>query len=435
MIDTPGGYIHALQTGGLDAALRTLYGQVALGAQKERYIRLLKAMQDRFTPAAAVISSPGRTELGGNHTDHNHGQVLAAAVDRDCVAAAAPCGKLEAVIQSTVRPKPIRVNLADLTPRHTEKGHPEALVRGVAAGLVRKGGRIGGVHACVDSTVRPGTGLSSSAAFGLLLGGIFNHLYNRGQTAAVDLARIAKQAENEFFGKPCGLMDQLASALGGIVHIDFKDPEDPLVTAIDFDFRTMPYHLAVVNTGGNHAELTPAYMAITQEMQRAAAAMGHNVLRGLKTEDVLQALPRLRQAVGDRAILRALHFIEENQRVQDMVSALRGNRIDDFLKKVAASGDSSWRLLQNCANPSGPQDQGLQLAQVLTERFLAGRGAWRVHGGGFAGTIQVYVPQERVDDYRQFMDRFFGPESVQTLQIRQPGLTALAAVGSEQNPI
>jgi galactokinase len=430
MADTPANYVIALKEGRLDADLATLYGKAAIGAQRQRYIRLLETMQTRYAPsAAAVISAPGRTELGGNHTDHNHGCVLAAAVDLDCVAVAAPTRDMRAEVYSSGHAKPIRVDLSDLTPRPAEKGQPEAFVRGVAAGLADMGGHIGGLRACVDSTVLPGSGLSSSAAFGLLLGGILNHLYNNGMTTAFDMARIAQQAENLFFGKPCGFMDQLASALGGVLHLDFENPRDPNVERIDFDFAGAGYQLTVVDTGGSHAGMTPAYAAITKEMQATAAAMGKKVLRGVTIEDIFRSIPQLRQDAGDRAILRAIHFIEENQRVAAMVEALRQNRMAAYLKLVSASGNSSWKLLQNCSHASSTHMQGILLALTLTERFLDGSGACRVHGGGFEGTIQAYVPTGQFDHYRGFMESVFGPGSVQALKVRRAGVSRLRPGG------
>ena len=433
MTDTLGDYVDALKSGSLDADLLALYGKAELAIQKLRYARLLETMQNRFAPdTAAVIISPGRTELGGNHTDHNHGQVLAAAVHLDCVAVAAPAPGMQAVIHSSGFPELIRVDLSDLAPRPAERGQSESLVRGVAAGLAEKDCRIGGFTACVNSTVLPGSGLSSSAAFGVLLGAIFNHLFNSSGTTALNLAGIAMLAENEFFGKPCGFMDQLTCALGGVLHIDFNSHLDPDAERIDFEFTRAGYQLAVVDTGGNHAELTPEYAAITKEMGAAALLLGKEVLRGVSIGEVIQAIPRLRQKAGDRAILRTIHFVEENQRVGAMVAALSQNQVEAYLKLVSASGASSWRLLQNCFRTSTPQMQGIPLALTLTERFLGGNGACRVHGGGFEGTIQAYVPTAQFDDYRQFMERVFGPGSVMALRIRRPGVSRLRPGGLDR---
>jgi len=433
MTNPLGDYIDALRSGNLDADLTSLYGRAELSGQKARYGKLFKGMETRFAPdSAAVIISPGRTELGGNHTDHNHGRVLAAAVHLDCVAAAAPVRGMQVAIQSAGFTELIRADLSDLAPRPAERGRPESLVRGVAAGLAEKGYQLGGFCACVDSTVLPGSGLSSSAAFANLMGGILNGLFNGGAAAAIDLAGIAKQAENDFFGKPCGFMDQLAGALGGILHIDFEHPSDPKLERITFDFTRAGYRLAVVDTGGDHAGLTPEYAAVTEEMRAVALLLGQEYLRGLSVKEIVRALPQLRLKAGDRAVLRAIHFVEENRQVGSMAAALRRNRVDEYLNLVSASGDSSWRRLQNCLRASTPRTQGIALALTLTERFLDGRGACRVHGGGFEGTIQAYVPQERFDDYRQYMQGVFGAGSVTAVRIRRSGLSVLRPGGLER---
>ncbi|MEJ2638454.1 MAG: galactokinase family protein [Desulfosarcinaceae bacterium] len=382
--EKPGIYLAALENGDLDDELGDLYGGEERAFQRQRYVRLIGAMQKQFAPSdVTVVIAPGRTELGGNHTDHNHGQVLTAAVHMDCVAAAAPLPGSQVVIHSSGFAEPICVDLSDLAPRQEEAGKPEAFVRGVAAGMSRAGYRLGGWTACVNSTVLPGAGLSSSAAFGNLLGGIFNALYNRTAIAALELARIAKLAENKYFGKPCGFMDQLASALGGVLHIDLKKPADPAVVQIDVNFDRAGYQLAVVDTGGSHAELTPEYAAITEEMRAVAKLFGQAVLRGLSREEIIQAVPRSWQEMGGRAFLRAIHFMEENQRVEAMVAALRRNQVAAYLNQVSASGDSSWRLLQNCYPTAAPKLQGIPLALTLSERFLNGKGASRgcVHSG------------------------------------------------------
>jgi galactokinase len=431
--EKPGNYLAALQNGDLDDTLMGLYGRTQCYLHRQRLTRLINTMQKRFAPDdMAIVIAPGRTELGGNHTDHNHGQVLAAAVHLDCVAAAAPAPGRKVVIHSSGFADPIRVDLSHLAPRPDETGKPEAFVRGVAAGLSEAGYRIDAWTACVDSTVLPGTGLSSSAAFGNLLGGIFNALFNRAAISALELARIAKLAENAYFGKPCGFMDQLASALGGVLHIDLKNPADPGVEQIEVDFDQVDYQLAVVDTGGSHAELTPEYAAITEEMRAVASHFDQAVLRGLGMAEIIQAVPRTWQRTGGRAFLRAIHFMEENQRVEAMVTALRQNRVDAYLKQVSASGDSSWRLLQNCYPTSAPQMQGIPLALTLSERFLEGAGAYRVHGGGFEGAAQVYVPKARFEAYRQFMEAVFGPGSVVPLRIRKPGVSILKPVGLER---
>jgi galactokinase len=423
-------YLGALSNGDLDDDLGSLYGISQRALQRQRYTRLLTTMDARCAPGeVTMVIAPGRTELGGNHTDHNHGQVLAAAVQLDCVAAAARGRGMQAIIDSSGFAAPIRVDLSDLAPRREEIGKPEAFVRGVAAGLSVAGYHIGGVTACVNSTVLPGTGLSSSAAFGNLLGGIFNALFNRAAIPAIELARIAKLAENAYFGKPCGFMDQLASALGGVLHIDLKNPADPEVKQIEVDFDQAGYQLAVVDTGGSHAELTPEYAAINEEMRAVASLFGEAVLRGLRIEDVIQAVPRSWRKTGGRALLRAIHFLEENQRVEAMVTALDRNQVDAYLQQVAASGDSSWRLLQNCYCPSSPRMQGIPLALILSERFLDRNGTFRVHGGGFEGAVQAYVPKVQFEAYQQFMEAVFGAGSVTALRIRRPGVAILRPGG------
>jgi galactokinase len=433
LTDKPETYLAGLESGGLANDLESLYGRKEGSNQRQRYVRLISTLHKRFAPRkVTVVIAPGRTELGGNHTDHNHGQVLAAAIHLDCVAAAAPAPGSKVRIHSSGFAEPICADLSDLTPRQAEAGKPEAFVRGVAAGLSEAGYHIGGWTACVDSTVLPGTGLSSSAAFGNLLGGVFNALFNRNAITAVALARIAKLAENKYFGKPCGFMDQLASALGGVLHVDLKQPADPEVRQIDVDFDQAGFQLAVVDTGGSHAELTPEYAAITEEMRSVAMLFGKAALRGLSMEDLIQVVPQSWKKKGGRAFLRAIHFLEENQRVEAMVAALRRNQVDAYLKQVSASGDSSWRLLQNCYSNAAPHTQGIPLALTLSERFLGGAGACRVHGGGFEGAVQAYVPKAQFEAYRQFMEAVFGPGSVVPLWIRKSGIAILRPGGLER---
>jgi galactokinase len=274
---------------------------------------------------------------------------------------------------------------------------------------------------CVDGRVPVGSGLSSSASFEVCIGQVFNALFCGGTVPPVDLARIGRRAENVHFGKPCGFMDQIACAVQGVLSIDFKDQAEPVVGGVDFDFAGTGYQLAVVDTGGSHADLTPEYAAIPDEMVRAAGVLGRASARGLTLAEVLAAAPRLRREAGDRAVLRLIHFIEENERAQAQARALRSGDMDGFLALVRASGDSSWRLLQNCVATVRPLEQGIPLALILTERFLGGAGACRVQGGGFAGTIQAYVPTHRFEEYGRFMDGVFGQGAVVPLMVRRPG--------------
>jgi galactokinase len=317
------------------------------------------------------------------------------------------------------------VDLGDLDPREKERGSPDALIRGIAAGFSRHGCRFGGFDARVVSGVPIGGGLSSSAAFEVLLGGIQNHLFNEGRVDYMGLAHMAHAAENDYFGKPCGLMDQIASAAGGLTSIDFMDPGRPKVRRVDVDFQRHGYCLAVVNTGGSHADLTPDYAAIPTEMRAAASVLGHDTARGLTMEELLAALPSVRRQAGDRAVLRLVHFIEENNRAALQADALAEGHMDEFLRLVNASGDSSWRLLQNCFSVRSPVDQPIPLALMLTQRFLDGEGACRVHGGGFAGTIQAYIPLDRFDRYRERMESVFGPGSVIPLRVRNAGISVI----------
>ena len=420
--------ITMLSDGAYDTDLQSVYGNARLATQKRRYATLLQAMQKAFGESSPLlVRAPGRTELGGNHTDHNGGCVLTAAIQLDCAAAAIACERPQVHIRSHGYGEPLRVDLADLSPRAVENHNPAALVRGVAAGLVGRGFRIGGFKACLDSTLPPGSGLSSSAAFAVLAGTIWSHLYNDGGVPPLDLATSAHLAETQFFGKPCGMMDQLSSAMGGLCHIDFLQ-QRPAVERIIDPFSDSEYGLLVVNTGGSHETLTDAYAAITVEMKQVARLLGRPMARGLQVEDILGAMSMLRKHAGDRAILRALHFVAENERVGLQVQALREKRIEPFLELVRISADSSWRLLQNCVNPADPQRQGIALALAVTERHLGKNGVSRVHGGGFAGTIQAYVPRNQIPSYRRYMEAIFGAGSVIPLAISRAGAVRIGFV-------
>ncbi|WP_147820792.1 galactokinase [Salidesulfovibrio onnuriiensis] len=419
-------YRQALGEGVFDTRLAGLYGVGEVHAQRERHDRLLARMEERFGKVPALmVSVPGRTELGGNHTDHNHGRVLAAAVHLDCLAAVAPTGDNTVRIHSEGFSDPIHVDLSDLSPRSEEAGSSEAIVRGVASSLRLRGHNVGGFSACITSAVPMGVGLSSSAAFELLIGSMFNELHNGGAVSGLDMARAAKDAENIHFNKPCGFMDQIACAFPGVSMIDFMDPENPVIESIDGDFEAGGHKLVVVNTGGDHANLTPDYAAIPGEMQRAAQALGRDFCRGITLDTVLGSLKALRERAGDRAILRLIHFIEENDRVPDMAAALGCGDMRRYVGLMLESGDSSWRLLQNCISMVGEIGQPIPLALILSERLLGGRGAWRVHGGGFAGTIQALVPLELLEHYAQGMEAVFGAGAVVPLGIRHSGMGVL----------
>ena len=411
----------ALDRAGTDRALEDLYGAGRLDDSKKRMARLLGKYRTEFNSEPDwAITAPGRTELSGNHTDHNHGRVMAAAVHLDIMALCADTGDMNAVIYSEGY-DPVRVNLDDTSSRDEEEGTVAALVRGVADHLVKSGFRVGGFRACVSSTIPAGTGLSSSAAFSVLMGRIFSHLFNNTEISPLDIALAAKRAENLHFGKPCGFMDQTACSYMGAISIDFMDPDNPVVDPVPCDFLEHGIVLCVVNTGGSHADLTEDYAAINREMRRASSALGQGFARGLTIDQVLEYLPRIREKAGDRAALRLFHFIEENQRVRMQVKALLAGNMDEFLRLAWTSGRSSTVMLQNCYDPKAPEDQPISLALAVTRRYLSRKGACRVHGGGFAGTIQAFVPKDRFAGYREYMDSVFGPGAVISLEIRKPG--------------
>ncbi len=418
----------AIRSGRADAALAALYGEQDVPSQRARYAALLETFAARFPASgpASLFSAPGRTEVGGNHTDHNAGRVLAAAVNLDAIAAAAP--RLDGVIRvASEGYGEAEVDTDELPPVEAEQGTFAALIRGVCAGLAQRGHRVGGFDACVTSAVLKGSGLSSSAAFEVLIATILNHLHNRGRVAPIVLAQIGQYAENVYFGKPCGLMDQTTSALGGFVTIDFRDAAQPLVRKLEFDFAASGHALVIVDTGGDHADLTDDYAAVRREMQSVAEALGGRVLRDVTREQVLANIPALRAQAGDRAILRALHFFEDDRRVVAQADALEAGDTDRFLQLVVESGRSSWMLLQNCYQPWNARVQGITLALAMSERILEGRGAWRVHGGGFAGTIQAFVPRDLLPGYLSAMRAVFGEGACLELRVRPKGAVPVGA--------
>ena len=381
--------------------------------------RLTTWYRNSFPNAGTLrrFTAPGRTELGGNHTDHNHGKVLAAAVQLEAAAVVEPLdGRIE--VRSGGWDAAFVVDLADLSPRKDEEGKTEALLRGVVYQFQQRGWKWGGFRACVESSVLGGSGLSSSAAFEVLTGSILSSLYNNGSISPSDLAIVGQAAENLHFGKPCGLMDQMASALGGIISIDFERPTSPVVRKLDVDFATSGYALCIVNTKGSHADLTPEYAAIKSEMNQVASHFGKAVLREVDEQIFYNEIPSLAGRVSHRALLRAIHFFEENHRVDAMVDALDKGDLHRYFALVNASGRSSAQYLQNAWAMVRPAEQPIPLALALTERFLDGDGACRVHGGGFAGTIQAYIPLKRLRDYARTMEAVFGPGSVIELSVR-----------------
>jgi galactokinase len=412
-----------LKQGIYDHTFRTLYGFEDVNFHRRRWTDIVRTHEKRTgDQSPRLFSSPGRTELSGNHTDHNRGRVLAAGIQLDTIAAVtrtSPGGPGRVIVEVVSEGYPaVKVDLSSLDKVAAEVGRADALLRGIAASIVRRGGSIGSFTATTSSRVLKGSGLSSSAALEVLAGCIFNELFNGGRFKAVELAIMGQEAENNFFGKPCGLMDQTACSVGGVVAIDFADSRSPVVEPVAADFTTAGYTLAVVDSGGDHADLTPDYAAIPAEMRAVAAVLGSEVLRNATEEDFFNSLADIRGKTGDRAVLRAIHFYGENARVEEMVKNLKAGDIEAYLAGVRSSGDSSYRFLQNVYSPRHVNDQAVSLALALSERFLAGRGACRVHGGGFAGTIQVFVPNERFGAYKEFMEGYFGNGSVVPLSVR-----------------
>ena len=410
--------------GAYDQRLAYIYGEAAVSAQKERYAHAIDCFIELYGTEreAALYSVAGRSELAGNHTDHNRGAVIAASIDLDIIAVAAPTE--ENVIR--VKSEGFDEDVVDITeytaPRAITEGHSDDLIAGVAAGFLANGYAIGGFVAYTTSNVLKGSGISSSAAFENMIGNILSHLYNGGRVDNVEIAKISQYAENAFFHKPCGLMDQVACAVGGIVGIDFADPKAPVIEKLDFDFSAAGYNLCIVNTGGNHADLTDDYASVPTEMKAVAKFLGKEVLRETDEAAVIAAIPALRAAVGDRAILRALHFFAENKRVKTMTEALRNGDTSAFFAGVLASGRSSFCYLQNVYTTKNLTEQGLSLALRLAEGVLADKpAAWRVHGGGFAGTIQAFVPSANVEEFRSVMDAAFGDGCCMVLRIRPVG--------------
>lgn len=421
--------IKEIADGALDARLAYIYGDAALASQRARYTDALNAFAELYGGERDVTlySVAGRSELSGNHTDHNCGCVVAASIDLDIIAVASPTDTGTIRIHSEGFPEDAVDYTSFSSPRPERFGHSDAIIAGMTAGFVKNGHKVGGFDAYTTSNVLKGSGLSSSAAFEDMVGNILNHLYNDGTVSNVEIAMLSQYAENQFFGKPSGLMDQVACAVGGIVAIDFADTKKPVIDEIHFDITGAGYNLCIVNTGGNHADLTGDYAAVPAEMKSVAAYFGKNVLREVPEEDVIAAIPALRAKVGDRAILRAMHFYAENKRVGAQKQALLDGNLDGFLAGVRSSGQSSFCYLQNVYTTKNVEEQGLSLALCLAEQYLTGkRAAWRVHGGGFAGTIQAFVPAADVEGFRAVMDAAFGEGACMVLRIRPEGAVRIS---------
>ena len=413
----------AIMNGEYDARFKRVYvTEEAVKAQQERYVSLANDFAEIFSEdrEARLFSAPGRTEGGGNHTDHNHGRVLAAGINLDAIAVASKND--ENIVRVKSRGYKMDVcDITDLEIKEDEKGHSPALVRGMCAGFLKYGYKIGGFDAVTMSSVLSGSGLSSSAAYEVLVGTMLNYLYNDGQVDAITIAKIAQYAENVYFDKPCGLMDQMACSVGGFVTIDFNNPAEPIVNEVKFDFASSGHSLCIVDTKGSHSDLTDDYAAIRSEMEGVAGCFGKKVLREVDEEEFKKNIPAIREKVGDRAVIRAMHFFADNARVLKEVDALKNGDFETFKSYILESGDSSYKYNQNVFSVKKPQDQTVSLALAVSESILKGKGAWRVHGGGFAGTIQAFVPNEILADYKNAMESIFGEDSCYVLIIRPVG--------------
>ena len=410
----------AILQGTFDESLLKLYGETE--KSKLRYDAACDSFKDLYPVSGEIrlFSAPGRTEVGGNHTDHQHGCVLAGSVDLDVIAVVSPNEDGIIRIKSEGYPEDI-VNINDLSKKDNEVGKAISLIRGVCFKFAEQGFALKGFNAYTTSNVLKGSGLSSSAAFEVLLGNILNGLVADNKVSPIEIAKIGQFAEREYFGKPCGLLDQMASSLGGFTYADFHDPENPITESIELDLASYGYSLCVVDTGGNHADLTDDYAGITVECREISQTLGVSYLRDADSDEFYRNIAKLRADCGDRAVLRAFHFFNEQNRVLEQKSALKEGRFEDFLKLVNESGQSSFDYLQNLYSTSNVAEQGLSLGIALTKQFLKGKGACRVHGGGFAGTIQCYVPTDMVSEYKKTVEAVFGNGSCHVLNIRPVG--------------
>ncbi|WP_297128575.1 galactokinase family protein [uncultured Eubacterium sp.] len=417
--------IAAINDGTYDENLKAVYvTDKAVEEQKPRYVETLNDFGELFgyDREVNIMSAPGRTEVCGNHTDHNNGKVLAASINLDAIAVVSKNDDNIIRVKSKGHKMNV-VDLNDLVPNEANFGSSTTLVQGVAATIKNLGYTVAGFDACTTSDVMGGSGLSSSAAFEVLLGSVLSFMFNDGKISPVEIAKVAQYSENVFFGKPCGLLDQMASSVGTFVTIDFKSTKDPVIKKIDFDFSKSGHSLCIVDTHGNHSDLTDDYAAVRAEMESVAQALGKNVLREVSYEEFFAALPELTGRVNDRAILRAIHFFNENKRVEKAVGCLENNDFEGFKQVIIDSGRSSFMLNQNVYTPKNPTEQKLSLALAISKELLDGKGAWRVHGGGFAGTIQAFVPNDMLDVYKKTIEGVFGEGSCHVLIIRPVGGT------------
>ena len=414
--------------------MTALYGEAAVDANIERYQNLVKSFQKKFAEEdVTLFSSPGRTEISGNHTDHNHGKVLAGSINLDCVGVAAKNNSSKVHIISETFNQSFIIDLNDLSPSDKKAGTID-LVKGLLQGFKESGYEVGGFNAYITSNVISAAGVSSSASFEMLLCSILNTFFNEGRMDTVAYAHIGKYSENVYWDKASGLLDQMACAVGGLITIDFLEPASPVVEKIDFDFSSQNHSLIIVNTGKGHADLSADYSSVPIEMKKVAEFFGKEVCAEITEEEVIGHLAEVREYAGDRSVLRALHFFEENKRVEAEVKALKEGRFSDFLNNITASGNSSWKWLQNCFTNSAYQEQGITVALALTELFIAEkqRGACRVHGGGFAGVIMAMLPNDLVEEYVAYIEKALGEGNAYRMSIRPYGAICFDTVMEEQ---
>ena len=415
--------IKLLNVNSFDNKLTELYvDSNRIPQEKERYLKAIDSYRAYFGEGEIeIFSAPGRSEIGGNHTDHQHGEVLAASINNDAIAVVKKLEEPFVKVMSDGYSNLITIRLDDLEKKIEEEGSTNALIRGVLAKMKMNGHLIGGFQAYVTSEVLIGAGLSSSAAFETLIGTILSYMYNDGEVTPIEIAKIGQYAENEYFGKPCGLMDQMACSVGSLVHIDFEDPENPIVEQVKFDLNAYGCSLCITDTKGSHADLTPDYAAIPKEMKLVAECFGKKALREVSKKEIMDNITLIREQAGDRATLRAIHFVCENERVQKEVNALKQDNFPEFLATVKESGNSSFKYLQNVYTCHDVQHQNVSIALALSDVVFGEKGVCRVHGGGFAGTIQAFVPNYLVPNYRKEMDKIFGKGSCEVLKIRKYG--------------
>ena len=411
-----------LSIGEYDDILKEIYCSQNPSDERKRYIHLIDKFVEQFSPSGKIslFSAPGRTEIGGNHTDHQHGCVLAASVNLDVIAAVSLNNENVIRIQSEGYPMDV-IDLNKLSVDESEFNQAKALIKGVAAKFIELGYKVKGFDAYTTSNVLKGSGLSSSAAFEVLIGNILNGLFAADSVSDVDIAKIGQYAENVYFGKPCGLMDQMASSVGAVVSIDFKDEEKPLIKKVNYDFTKSGYALCIIDSGADHADLTAEYAAIPREMKAVAKLFGKEVLREVEEEVFYDNIALAREKCGDRAVLRAMHFYSDDRRAQLEAEALQKSDFSEFLQLVTESGKSSYMYLQNVCPPGSDKHQAVALTLCLCDKILKNKGAFRVHGGGFAGTVQAFVPTGMIDEFKEQIEKIIGKGRCHVLSIRPAG--------------